>query len=287
MEHRYFDTEKYVPINDMKIWRYMSLTSFLSFLETSSLYFAPLSSFTDPYEGTLPEFNYNNFWPEAQENYKKTKLLREDYVKSYTASCWHESTHESEALWRLYSYQGPCVAIQSTYRKIMKQMPENVVGVKIRYLDFTAEGVGETVSVDGKEQFQSSFLEYASIKRKSFEHEKEVRFLIPKRKLKLPTYQVPPETVVIGLDGDIIATGAKPDSLQQKVNEYLQELTKDAPFQHDGDNIKIDLENTLERILVSPFMNDWEATSIANTIARYKLATPIEQSKLLRPHEFI
>ena len=36
------------------LWRYMSLEKLLAVLQTSSLYFSRLNSFTDPYEGSVP-----------------------------------------------------------------------------------------------------------------------------------------------------------------------------------------------------------------------------------------
>ena len=44
------------PASSM-LWRYMSLAKFLSFLQTSSLYFSRIDQLGDPFEGTLTTEN--------------------------------------------------------------------------------------------------------------------------------------------------------------------------------------------------------------------------------------
>lgn len=125
------------------LWRYMSIDKLVNILETKSLYFSPLSSYanSDPFEGYLPKvaleafssvFNdslerlnsaYSNLLEiarnldsNAAEN-EKIKRLREDIdkqpeiikesyrkiIRGVTVSCWHTNSHESEAMWKLYS----------------------------------------------------------------------------------------------------------------------------------------------------------------------------------------
>jgi hypothetical protein len=58
------------------LWRYMSLDKLINLLETESLYFAPLVSYTksDPFEGYLPEIAFEflrGFSEESTVNWKE------------------------------------------------------------------------------------------------------------------------------------------------------------------------------------------------------------------------
>lgn len=88
------------------------------------------------------------------------------HKKRTFVSCWHESEHESEAMWRLYSsYLENAVAIRTSCEKLYKAL-----------------GCDPSISI-GRVQYIDLSKEYACVndafwrKRKSFEHEREVRAL--------------------------------------------------------------------------------------------------------------
>lgn len=46
------------PENEnVKIWRYIDFTKFVSLLDTKSLYFTCINKFEDPFEGSTPKLN--------------------------------------------------------------------------------------------------------------------------------------------------------------------------------------------------------------------------------------
>jgi len=194
----YFMAREYeVPEPDVVLWRYMDFTKFVSLLSTKSLYFPSAACFDDTFEGAkgLAERKqkwddfYLNFFRRAvrgaprsqsaaevtEEEIEKDaqRLIREMEAagnadrKQTFISCWHESKYESEAMWRLYSTSlSYALAIQTTVGATYAALgrnPDISIG-RVEYLDYETS----FASVNG------AFWR----KRKSFEHEREVRLLI-------------------------------------------------------------------------------------------------------------
>lgn len=182
---------------DMKVWRYMDPVRLLAFLQTESLSFARLDTFKDPFEGSLPRRNYvarkqqirhilvregadrpEEEWEAAMQDV--TRRAREcAYV-----SCWHGGETESLAMWKLYGAPTGSVAIQTTYRKLVEALPQqlchpsrlfdgerwttDVYMGMVQYLDY---GHSDDYIPGG------NLLYPFMHKRKELDHEKEVRAL--------------------------------------------------------------------------------------------------------------
>lgn len=167
-----------------KVWRYLDFTKFISLLEERALFFSALSQFTDPMEGFLTN-------PTVQKLRSVDDKLPDEVIqrigrtsdhnlnvlrngrKLMFVSSWHMNEHESAAMWDLYLKRNEGVAIQSTIGKMIDSFTETKKDIcigEIEYVDFE------------KDEFNSGNLFYLAMhKRKSFEHEKEVRaiFLDP------------------------------------------------------------------------------------------------------------
>jgi hypothetical protein len=195
-ERQYYSPRPYsVPDPNTKLWRYMDFTKYVSLLSTRSLYFARADSFDDTYEGAKGlrkakvkwDAYYSEFFREvitksppgydfaltAEEVEKQvTNLLaalestgKAGRTATYI-NCWHESEHESEAMWRLYSNFLPnAVVVRTTFDRLYKSLgraPSINIG-RVKYIDLQTEYAGPN----------DAFWR----KRKSFEHEREVRAL--------------------------------------------------------------------------------------------------------------
>jgi uncharacterized protein YlaI len=188
------------PSLDSKLWRYMDFTKFVSLLFNDGLYFCRADIFEDPFEGAKGvkaneqkwDTHYKKFFYEAvtnpPEGYEMEKTEEEAQAdverllknmknfgitdrKTTFINCWHENNHESEAMWRLYSKSFEnAVAIQTTYGLLyhsINKEPSISIG-RVKYIDYQKKYAG----------VNESFWR----KRKSFEHEKEVRAVICDRK---------------------------------------------------------------------------------------------------------
>jgi len=185
------------PSPEDKLWRYMDIAKFISMLCTKSLYFAPANSFDDPFEGAKGisehEDKWNGFYLEFFRHAIKTapgisekdasgeklevtaqRLLNElaqsglHDRKNICISCWHCNDFESEAMWKLYSVNVTnAVAIETTYQRLYQALGEDP------YID-----IGRVKYIDYRKQFSGIGCGAFWYKRKSFEHEHEVRALI-------------------------------------------------------------------------------------------------------------
>lgn len=160
---------------DVQVWRYMDLAKFLWTLEHESLYFCRLDMLEDAFEGALPAsviqplVAANKSWYNAEKYHNQTLPghIVDMYRNSTFVNCWHMNEHESAAMWDLYGGAGSGIAIQSTYRHLKASFDQYsgkiFIGV-VRYIDFSIDVVNPY-----------SGIAVASSKRKSFEHEREIR----------------------------------------------------------------------------------------------------------------
>jgi hypothetical protein len=180
-----------------KIWKYMDLAKFVSMLATRSLYFACPIQFHDPYEGQLPRSHVEaesqmvqafvdqtlavrqqmasrgiplqNLDAAFDRNFDRMRGARKEAAMKFGVSCWHDNEHESEAMWKLYSASGQGIAIESTVEQLRASLGD-MKGLQIdpiRYMDFDRD------PIEKGHRHYGLF-----IKRKSFEHEKELRATI-------------------------------------------------------------------------------------------------------------
>lgn len=162
---------------DAKLWRYMDIFKLIDILETSSLFFACLTSFADPYEGMPSDYLMKLIAMEAYGATEGDKVY--DYAKSctidgmqrmrkhYAVSCWHESEHESAAMWSIYS-GSKGIAMQTTVGRLCDSFDcakEDINIGRVRYFVSEEEGWSKSYA-------------YPLWKRTSFEYEREVRAVV-------------------------------------------------------------------------------------------------------------
>jgi len=148
----------------------MSFSKFASLICLSGLWFSRLGEFEDVFEGTYPEAN-KRLRPEIygddvipQEVYD----LIEKESSSIFVSCFHANDYESAAMWSLYS-KDEGIAIQTTaghLKNSFSSYQRDIYLSAVEYIDYEKDFLPEG---------NSFYL--ATYKRKSFEHEKEVRCL--------------------------------------------------------------------------------------------------------------
>ncbi len=183
-----------------KIWRYLDLARFISLLSTESLRFACPNEFTnDPYEGYYPKSHVQAFSSMAKQQLGQLRATRDEMIArlpgidaarldeaivaakerfknafnetrlKFGISCWHRNEAESEAMWKLYATSGQGIAIESTRNQLRDSLSgsDGIHIGDVRYLDFESDPIEK-----GHEHY-GLFL-----KRKSFEHERELRATI-------------------------------------------------------------------------------------------------------------
>lgn len=153
-----------------KIWRYFDFTKFVSLLETGGLYFSNIDALNDPFEGSFSKVN-EAFRPLIHKSEELTPEMISDKIralrKQVYVNCWHMNDFESAAMWEIYSKSSESVCIQSTFESFQNELTGKAdVGV-IQYVNYEDEYIPE----------HDPYLAFL-YKRKSFEHEREIRGLV-------------------------------------------------------------------------------------------------------------
>jgi hypothetical protein len=248
------------PSEELVIWRYMDFTRFVSLLETRSLYFVRIACLDDPFEGSFPvsqtplnrilEILPQNAFPEGVTvtvTPSPGLLDSWSWMRNWTmASCWHAVAHESAAMWKLYAPTNAGVAIRSTVgglRKALGAPPPCPVGFfggdqfhigMVDYVDYASFHI--PISNAAAPFFR---------KRRSFEHERELRALF----MRWP----------INSEGWV---------------DYTQQ-----PNDH-GMTIPVDLKVLVSEVRVAPQAPQWYSELVAKVVLRYGLEIETRQSGL-------
>ena len=157
-------------------------------------------------------------------------------------NCWYVNDCESAAMWKLHASEG--VAIQSTFGRFVEAIKpselEILVGL-VKYLDYETEGwdVGQNPKT-----IVSIFH-----KRKSFEHENELRAAINK--------PIPSGRYSLAEGPGYLSSAGLP-----------------------GIYVEVDLAKLVEKIHVSPGSPPWFQDVVKAVIGFVKLDGPVIQSKL-------
>ena len=226
---------------DVKIWRYMDFTKFVSLLDKNSLFFSRADRLDDPFEGSYSKANVE-LRPKVYEGNIPQHIFNQlgKFIKSlkkFTAiNSWHLNEHESAAMWKLYLKTNEGIAVQSTFARLktsLKDKSHNIYIGKVKYIDYEKDWIPEN-------NYFYPFIH----KRKSFEHERELRALIQ---------EIPAK------DGDL--------NLSKPLFEY-------------GLGVPIDLDILIEKIYVAPICPDWLFDLVKSVANKYELNKEVLRSSL-------
>jgi hypothetical protein len=169
--------------------------------EESGIFFSRSDKLGDPFEGSYSKANADEQIRSAMyaedckrldipiEKMNEANRMFGDHRKWLRqwmmVSCWHMSEHESAAMWKLYTNSNESICVQSTYKKFTNALPKTIYIGQVQYIDYSKEWIGE----------RNLFTPYMH-KRKSFEHEREIRAIddqSPKGPLPMQSGKTPPE----------------------------------------------------------------------------------------------
>ena len=195
-KHEAFDS----PPLDAILWRYMDFAKYISLLDRRALFFARADTLDDPFEGSVTEAT-----PRLPgEHTGGLVALRRAMRSNIFVNCWYESDDESAAMWKLYA-RNAGIAVRSTFAGLAKSiLTERRIYVgRINYIDYVADPMPTN----------NAFTPFLH-KRKSFEHEREVRAV----------------------------------SQEYKGEEFYEELIQDG----DGIYYRVDVHTLINEVVVAP-----------------------------------
>ena len=228
--------------DDISLWKYMDFTKFMALITYQQLFACRSDLFDDPYEGTYPRMviNYLQHIKEDELNNSNAKNVRLMYDFNLNLrrctyiSCWHANNFESAAMWDLYSKNDASVAIETTYADLKKTLPPEALLGLVNYIDYE------------KDIFPlgNAFYPFTH-KRKSFEHEKEVRFLIQN----------------IPLDAE------------EKRVDFNKTVPNVIP-------IDVNINSFVKKIHLSPRSPDWMLNLLQDIVNKYSINVEVRRSDL-------
>ncbi len=216
----------------------MDFTKLVSMLENGGLFLPMVAKLDDPFVGSYARGNevlrplvYRHFPNKFNLSAGQMVQKLREFVP---ASCWHGNEQESAAMWKLYARTNEAVCVQTTFRRLRSAIGSTArVGV-VRYVDYETDWVPESNPL-------APFL----YKRKSFEHEHEIRALIP------------------------------PENAAQILEE------KNSGSGEAGKWIKLDISQMVERVFIAPDAPDWFYELVKQVTNRYEHgAIPVVRSAL-------
>ena len=235
-----------LPPSDLsaKIWRYMSFAKYCALLRARQLYFTAVALFDDSWEGS------HGMWYGAgiellslAKNVNWSALSLKDFhsewnrwVRVWTyVNCWHINDGDSEAMWKLYASAEGSVAVESTVSRLREVLPPDIGLGRVIYVDFYAS----PPTPHELTGYPAPFV----FKRKSFEHERELRAII--------------QRVPLTKDGvvDLWNTGGPA-----------------------GHPIDVDLNKLIERVHVQPNAPSWLVDTAQEMTVRFGFEFPVAQS---------
>lgn len=232
-EHPVFTT----PPDEAVLWRYLDSAKLTSLLERGELWFPSAAALGDPFEGSFSRANLESSLaeiPEASRAEARNNLARfRRYAAGHTfISCWHENAVESAAMWRLYLKSDEGVAISTTAADLKSSLadaPQDIYLGRVRYIDYDSDPMPA----------DNTFWPFVH-KRRSFEHEREVRAVIADYRLPVDYTQ--------------------PDSA--------------------GTYVPVDTEVLVGAVHVAPGTPDWFLEVVESVLRRYASGTTVHRSRL-------
>lgn len=248
--------------SNLKLWRFIDYTKFVSLLHKNSLFFCKASILPDSWEGLYPQKELNYFLDEhmnlsypnplnrSPENREQNannweKSFKEEKNKNFL-SCWHYNETESAAMWNLYLKSNEGVAIQTTFEKFKEcfnQGKENIYIGTVKYIDYEID----TFSTD--KSFAFNFFRAFVHKRKPYSHENEYRAIL---------------------------------------SNYESSGLKKLPNNESGIYVPVDLNILIEKIIVAPDSEEWFIELVTEMLKVYKLNKEVVRSVIdNKPPKFI
>lgn len=227
---------------------------------------------------------------EVAKNYEylALKSFQSKIKAGFVVNCWYCGDEESEAMWKIYSDNNKGIELITNFNSLLESLEDNnvdgVVNIgKVWYIDYDDKNLSsQDCVVDGLENSPL-------IKRKSYEHEKELRLFMQKT-----------DSEIVGELDDAIPTSIKTaiTDLMHKINalsgiEYqekqsLQVSINDiygnsvGPRKAKPKRVSVNLEKLIKEIRISPLVSEPFVSSVKSACKQYGFGDDVvKQSDLL------
>lgn len=237
------------------VWRYVDTMKLLHCIRTSSLYMTRLDVLDDISEGRMPPGVQEQYKLELQRHNKDlpdhlaqaaVSFLNDEYLKkTIFINSWCIRDCEDALLWYRYASSG--FAICSTYDKLVKYAKLNdkesrqVHVSMVQYVDFK----NMKIEFDESDDNTWNLFTFPTLKDQIYEGEREVRLIAWK---------------------------------QPNIRNKSKIEKQDWEVHPEGDSIRIDLDQFIDRIVASKSIPDWHVEYVRSQLHDRGLDIPVERS---------
>ncbi len=175
--------------DDTKLYRYMGLSQFLSFVESKQTYITRIRHWQDTWEA--PSFQLPTEGEDGEPKYPLWTVAEDMFGQSWSRHS------ESDALWKVYSPQEEGLVIQTTVKNfdLMNEIRYGILAPVIYFENLLDEIRGMYDKSKPYKPFAGAFL-----KRQAFEYEAEVRLITLNQERCLGKTYKDCERIYIALD---------------------------------------------------------------------------------------
>ncbi|MEZ5384033.1 MAG: hypothetical protein R3F13_00820 [Prosthecobacter sp.] len=234
------------------------MAKFLSLLRNRSIFLCRADLFDDVFEGTFTKGSLQEQEIESGSKFpdELVDMARWIVCRSYV-SCWHVSSVESAALWKIYAGSDGAIAMKSSIRALKECFPDkierhgnSIVNQSIRsvqYIDYRTA-----------HPYLNDLAGPLCYKRQAFRFEQEIRVI----RQELPT--VPSKNRP---NGKTILLGPAPDE--------------------KGLEIQVNIERLIDTVYLAPSSPSWMLPTIRDTLKNFGMGNiNCQQSSLDELPEF-
>lgn len=248
-----------------KLWRYLNIWKFIDLLSTSKLHFTRVDKIKEdePFDSKYPDKIYEilkknlieiNKFNDKQASMDAKVWRRFDTVidKLFFINCWNISDHESAAMWKIYTQENKGIAIQTTYKKLMHSIEKKgIMAGLVEYIDHNTLKFddGNLLSYGSNGAYNHCFLKHIS-----YNYEKEFRL----------GYASHDKKYIKGINYE---TKTSKGTYASDIREFIK-----IPI--------IDLNNLIENIYASPFMDSWQIEILNILLHKFRINKKIQYSEL-------
>lgn len=236
-----------LPDENIDLWRYMDIPSFLSLLVDQSLTFVRGDLFEDKYEGILPEMTAAAIDKQILQKIQTGKIdsqysnfskILHSLKNQVYLNCWCKERHEMVHMWKIYSKEKG-VAIETNYETLKESIrsKETVLPTLVNYVDFKNDIVS----------WASNGLTAFTLKRKEYKSENEFRLIL--------SYPRIVEDQLLELEN------------QKEIDSLRRTLYLNTPVV----KCEVDVNKLIKRIHLSPYAPKWYLNLIEDLVKKYNL----------------
>jgi len=272
------------PLVSTKLWRYTDIPKFIDLLTSKQLWLSNLEILAkdDPYEGAPGALQFpHRTWKSItetpdilkrqiidiygdkssnspEEAFRTWFMLQEQqYIyeaswrRQYFVNCWHASSHESVAMWKIYGSPGSGVAIVTNGARIETALSSNE---QVLYLGEVKYEEPDVVDFGRSNSFQSVI-----VKRVNYRYEHEVR--------------------LVYYNTDDMHDPLEKFSWNEEIMRF-DDIIEDIRPISPGISLQCDVDVLIERVIISPEAPRWYLPMIERLRDSFGFKFPVEISKI-------